>query len=255
MTKKPPDLPNIEDATLRACLAPLMDAMQAGVEPMGRPSPLAAPRPTRVPDQPAAGSGMAGVRLFPPVGTPASGPAALAEKTPSGSRENARVGPPDSPDAEAPADVVAGTSRGTSAGPASSDASEPETGAPANTPAVPPMAAPAGSHRGSNDNPSPSGEPIGAGDRDYMGTPRTLAEWRALADDEFGAFRTIELFLAMTDAELRVAAAEFPRQIGGTLARIGRIKRRLAAQYDTVTTAAALLERALARATAEHGDH
>ena len=33
MSRKPPELPNIEDATLVACLAPLMGAMHAGSEP------------------------------------------------------------------------------------------------------------------------------------------------------------------------------------------------------------------------------
>ena len=155
MTRRPPELPNIEDATLLACLAPLMEAMHARVEPAV---------------------------------------AALA------------------------IDLSAERS-------------------------AKPRLAPAGSPAGSNDNPAP-------GDRPSVDTPGTRAEWRSLADDDFGAFRTIELFLAMTDAELETAAAEFPRQIGGTIARIGRIKRRLSKQYDTVTTVTALLERAVARAAA-----
>jgi hypothetical protein len=142
VTRSPPELPNIEDATLRACLTPLMDAMNAGI--------------------------------------PAAGPARV---------------------------------------PASS-----------------------------NDNPSPSAGTTSFRDDDRSGTPDTLAEWRSLADDEAGAFRMIERFLAMTDAELESVAAAFPRQIGGTVDRIGRMKRRLAARYDTVTTALALLERAVARA-------
>jgi hypothetical protein len=164
VNKKPPELPNIEDATLRACLAPLMDAMNPGGETAGQ-QPLAepggrAPRPQR-----------------PPTGSPA----------------------------------------------------------------------------GSNDNPLPSLEAVGPLEREYSGTPKTLAEWRLLADDDFGAFRMIELFLAMSDAELSIAAADFPRQIAGTVARIARIKRRLAAQYDTVTAALRLLERAMARAVADPG--
>jgi hypothetical protein len=157
VNKKPPELPNIEDATLRACLAPLMDAVNAGGETL-RDIPFS--------------------------------------------------------------DPVARVSRL--------------------------QRAPAGS----NDNPLPGPETIGPVDRDYSGTPRTLAQWRAQGDDELGAFRMIELFLAMTDVELQTAAAEFPRQISGTVARIARIKRRLAAQYNTVTVAMVLLERAMARAVA-----
>jgi len=160
VNKKPPELPNIEDATLRACLAPLMDAMNAATE-AGVMQPLPGP-----------GAG-----------------APRQRRAPSGS----------------------------------------------------------------NDNPLPVSETTGLVDPEYSGTPKTLAEWRLLADDEFGVFRIIELFLAMTDAELASAVAEFPRQIGGTAARIARIKRRLAAQYDTVTTAAALLDRAMAQAAGEHG--
>jgi hypothetical protein len=165
VNKKPPELPNIEDATLRACLAPLMEAMHAGGETANHPS-----LPDPVPPTPR------------------------------------------------------------------------------------PQRVPARSPAGSNDNPSPTPEASGAVDRAYSGTPKTRAEWRLLANDEFGAFRMIELFLAMTDAELLAAAADFPKQIGGTVARIARIKRRLAAQYDTVTTAVALLERAIARAAADRGD-
>jgi hypothetical protein len=157
MTRRPPELPNIEDATLRACLAPLMDAMHAGRETAPEARAVAA-------------------------GVPAERPIEL-------------------PHAQA----------------------------------------------GSNDNPAPAREPGGAGEYQYSGTPKTLAEWRLVSDDDFGVFRTIELFLAMTDAELETAAAEFPRQIGGTIARIVRIRRRLLAQHDTVTIAMALLERALAR--------
>ena len=53
-----------------------------------------------------------------------------------------------------------------------------------------------------------------------------------LADDDFGVFRMIQGFLAMTDVELAVVAADFPKQIDGTVARIARLKRRLAGRYD-----------------------
>jgi hypothetical protein len=163
--KKPPELPNIEDATIRACLVPLMDAVNAGGETL-RDIPFS--------------------------------------------------------------DPVARVSR--------------------------PQGAPAGSPAGPNDDPLPGPETIRPVDRDYSGTPRTLAQWRVQGDDEFGAFRMIELFLAMTDVELQTAAAEFPRQISGTVARIARIKRRLAAQYNTLTAVMALLERAMARAAADARD-
>jgi hypothetical protein len=148
LNKKPPELPNIEDATLRACLAPLMEVMTTGGEPAARPSPPV------------------------PVG----------------------------------------------------------------------RAAPQRAE--SNDNPLPAEDKIGSDDPELARIPKTLTEWRLQADDDFAAFRMVELFLAMTDVELARAAAEFPRQITGTVARIGRIKQRLAAQYDRVTAAVALLERA-----------
>jgi hypothetical protein len=147
VNKKPPELPNIEDSTLRACLAPLMEAMQAGTEPVT--ARASSERSVRVP-------------------------------------------------------------------------------------------------AGSNDNPAPPAELREPHARDW---PDTLAAWRLLADDEFGAFRTIDQFLAMSDAERETAAAEFPRQIGGTIARLARMKRRLAGRYDTVTTALALLHRAMEHAS------
>jgi hypothetical protein len=157
VNKKPPDLPNIEDATLRACLAPLMDAMNAGVE-----------------------AAMPSVRSVIETNAPVERSVALPHGT-----------------------------------------------------------------AGSNDNPAPT---MGRAAAECVGTPATLAEWKSMADDDFGMFRTIELFLAMTDAELETAAAKFPKQIEGTIARIGRIRRRLSSQYDTVTTVTALLERAISRA-------
>jgi hypothetical protein len=159
MNKKPPMLPNIEDATLKACLAPLMEAINPAVETV---APLTQ---------------------------------AFA------------------------------------------------------SPVVPAMRAPGLPHgpAGSNDNPLPTEENAAPRVPASCGMPTTLTEWRSLADDEFGAFRTIEHFLSMTDAELEEAAAEFPRQISGTVGRISRIKKRLVARYDAVTTVVALLERAIAR--------
>jgi len=177
MNKKPPSLPNIEDATLRACLAPLVDAMNHGGDILGAAPPLTqafVPAPA-VPPHP----------LLPQhVSGPASGP-------------------------DSPRDPIS-----------------------------------------SNDNPPPSAELIAIRGRECSGLPATLAEWRSLADDDFGAFRMIEQFLGMTDEELETAAAEFPKQIGGTVTRISRLKKRLAARYDAVTTVMTLLERAQARATA-----
>jgi hypothetical protein len=69
-------------------------------------------------------------------------------------------------------------------------------------------------------------------------------------DDDVGTLRTVERFLAMTEAELARAAASFPKQINGTLSRVHRLKRRLAEQYDAATTVATLLERALGAAIA-----
>jgi hypothetical protein len=161
VNKKPPELPNIEDATLRACLAPLMDAMNSG--------------------------GDLASQALAPV------PVARAAR---------------------PRIVTSG----------------------------------------SNDNPLPAAEKIGTVvDRHSAAIPKTLADWRLQADDDFAALRMAELFLAMTDAELATAAAEFPRQIAGTVARIGRIKQRLAAQYDRVTAAVALLERVREQASIEPG--
>ncbi len=100
-----------------------------------------------------------------------------------------------------------------------------------------------------------SGTPVGLNDNPLPAEGATLVDdipsvpdRRSTEEEDAGVFRTIELFLAMTEAELNEAAATFPRQVGGTLERISRIKRRLATQYDIVTTAASLLERALVRA-------
>lgn len=171
--KKPPELPNIEDATLRACLAPLVDAMNKGAEV----APVATLKPVPVRHVSAPPHG-------PPMGPPA--------------------GPPPRP-------------------------------------------------TGSNDNPTPPADPTGVPGTEPTAVPKTLAEWRSLADEDFGAFRMIELFLGMTDAELETAATDFPKQIGGTMERISSLKRRLADRYDSVTTVATLLERAMARAADKGG--
>ncbi len=160
MSRKPPELPDIEDATLRACLAPLMKAMAAGAEIA---SLVALPEAVARAQSPAAGS----------------------------------------------------------------------------------------PHAGSNDNPRPPVDVGAAPARASAGSPCTLGEWRSLADDDFGVFRMIELFLGMPEAELLTAATDFPKQIAGTVARMARMKRRLATQSDTVTIAMALLERAIARAMDE----
>ena len=175
MNKKPPELPNIEDAALKACLAPLLEAMTNA--------------------EPAA---------------------------PAVNANDAKFSDDDRPNPGL-ADIVPTNTQGqlvTDVQP---------------HPAI------------SNDNPLPSPGLASSNDRELPETPKTLAEWRLLADDDFGAFRMIDHFLGMTDAELETAAAEFPRQIVGTMTRIAKIKRRLAARYDTVTTAATLLERAMAR--------
>jgi hypothetical protein len=151
VNKKPPGLPNIEDATLRACLAPLMEAMNAGSDSANQPlAPVAV------------------------------APAAQSQSVDAGS----------------------------------------------------------------NDNPLPAADQSGPVSCAPAGMPNTLAQWRQVADDDFASFRMIELFLGMTDAELATAATDFPKQIAGTVARIGRVKQRLAAQYDKVIATIALLERA-----------
>jgi hypothetical protein len=171
VNRKPPELPDIEDATLRACLAPLMDAMIVGAE-------------------------VASLVALP--------------------------------------DAIARASRPARAQP-------------------PPTVSPSGGSglSGSNDNPRPLQDAGAAREGGSTASPSTLGEWRSLADDDFGVFRMIELFLGMTDAELMTAAANFPKQIRGTLTRMARMKKRLAAQYDAVTIAMALLERAMARAADE----
>jgi hypothetical protein len=174
LNKKPPELPNIEDATLRACLAPLMDAMNNG-----------------------AGS------------------------------STAQVDPSTIPIAHPGADQAGRLSALPSALP--------------NSP---------GGFPGSNDNRTPPADTMAVREHDCSLMPKTLAEWRSLADEDFGAFRMIEHFLGLTDAELETAAAEFPKQIGGTMKRIACLKSQLAVRYDAATTVSALLERAMARVTA-----
>ncbi len=207
MNKKPPDLPNIEDATLRACLAPLLGAMTAGAG-------LSDPR-----------------RFFVPPPRPVQGSVARRDVATRMMRERSSPAPSPETPVLPPPDLGApsGSPFGLSAGPSERTRS------------------------GSNDNPLPGPHPAPV-PRETANPPETLADWRALADEDLGLFRTIELFLGMTDAELCTAATDFPRQIGGTLARIEQMKRRLAAQYDTVTTAIALLERALTAAAASEAE-
>ena len=179
MNKKPPELPNIEDAMLRACLAPLMESMSGGVDP---------PRPTTLP----------GVVI------PMSWPVRSSKDNPT-----ATVPP-------VPSVLVAS----------------------APVPSAPVPSAPA-----EPDFPSAAVLP---GDEGAM--PKTLAAWRSLADEDFGTFRTIDSFLARTDEELAAAAAAFPKQLGGTVARLARLRERLKAQADAVAEVQILLRRALARA-------
>jgi hypothetical protein len=91
----------------------------------------------------------------------------------------------------------------------------------------------------SNDNPPPSPAIV----RD---TSARVGESLAPTGDDSGTFRMVEMFLAMTDQERRGAVSEFPRQIAGTITRIVELRRRLADQYDAVTTALVLLRRATA---------
>ncbi len=188
MTKKPPELPNIEDATLKACLAPLMEALN-NVPDIAEPAP------------PVVNANDASMPVTP-------------EVRPAGAK---------------PRDIPGG-------GAAGGAEMLPHIGA------------------GSNDNPPPSTLMMRPRKTtECPAVPKTLAEWRSLADDDFGAFRMIDQFLGMTDAELEMVAAQFPRQIDGTIGRIARIKQRLAQRYDMVATAASLLERAARRASASEG--
>jgi hypothetical protein len=184
LNKKPPQLPDIEDATLKACLAPLLQAM-IGAEPEASTTPANNSNDAELSDEKTLNPNLVDIR-------------------------------PTNPQGRLVSDVPHNPTS-------------------------------------SNDNPPPSSGVASPNDFELPEMPKTLAEWRLLADDDFGAFRTIDHFLGMTDAELETAAAEFPRQISGTMTRIAKIKRRLAARYDAVTTAAALLERAMARAASRPG--
>jgi hypothetical protein len=157
VSKKPAELPNIEDATLRACLAPLVDAIHSNV-------------------------------AHPVLETTIGGGA-------QGGREPGQ----------------------------------------------------SGGRAGSNDNPVPSNGSALGRYPEHTEERTSFADWRSVVKEDLGVSRTIECFLAMTEAELDQAVATFPRQIRGTVARISQLKRRLAAQYDAVTTVLALLERAQAR--------
>jgi hypothetical protein len=142
VNRKPPVLPDIEDATLRACLAPLMEAMS---------------------------------------GTDT--------------------------DADQPDSIAGEAARG-----------------------LP---------RVSNDNPPP------AAHETYPEVANSAGDLGELTPDDVGTFRIINVFLAMTDAERANVAAQFPKQIAGTMARVARLKQRMADRYDTVATALTLLRRAM----------
>jgi hypothetical protein len=145
VNKKPPVLPDIEDATLRACLAPLMDAMSG--------TDTDAVRPDRVAGEAAAG--------------------------------------------------------------------------------LP---------RVSNDNPPPAKHQTYA---EAANTAGYFDELPPLTPDDVGTFRIINVFLAMTDAERANVAAQFPKQIAGTISRVAHLKQRMADRYDTVATVLTLLRRAM----------
>ena len=181
MTRKPPDLPNIEDATLRACLAPLMDAMNAPQDLDGQ-SPLGE-RPARFPDR------------------------ALSMREALSVREAQSIR-----EALSMREALAA--------------------------------------------PEPLAVPEVLSEQEIFGRPAmpaTLAEWRQTTDEDFDAYRTIERFLAMTDADLETAAAAYPRQFASTAARIARIKGRLEAHYQAVAAVQVLLRRALNRSGQDRG--
>ena len=87
-------------------------------------------------------------------------------------------------------------------------------------------------------------------------TPHALAEWRSLADEEYAEFCAIDLFLAKTDAELCAAAAAYPEQILGFLARMSRIEDRRALQQRAMTALMERIRMAMIQAEIEAGmDH
>ena len=62
---------------------------------------------------------------------------------------------------------------------------------------------------------------------EYARGPVTLEEWQALAAQEFAVFGTVQQLLGRTDAELAIAARDFPQQISGTVARLETLEQRL----------------------------
>jgi hypothetical protein len=169
MSKKPIDLPNIEDATLRACLAPLMEAVAVSSVTTTSSAVDVAPSVDVTP--------------FP--------------------RDYARPVPNRQP-----------------------------LPAPTNDVLPPP---PRGASRG------------------FTRTPDTLAEWQAVAGQEFAAFGTVAQLLARSDAELLAAAGEFPQQLQGTLTRLTAVDNRLALQRYAVTTLMVRLRMAMTRAAVDAG--
>lgn len=198
MSKRPAELPNIEDATLRACLAPRAEASGAKQE---RWTVTPFPRePVRLPPDRLPGDRLAGDRLR---GDRPPGHRIPEDRFPG----DRRVG--DQQPAPGWQSVPVGFS-GT----------------------LPPshMAPP-----------------------EYARGPVTLGEWQSLAAQEFAAFGTVQQLLGRTDAELAIAARDFPQQISGTLARLETLEQRLVQRCCAVTTLIERLHMAATKGTTDAG--
>jgi hypothetical protein len=88
---------------------------------------------------------------------------------------------------------------------------------------------------------------------DFARSPVTLGEWQSLAAQEFAAFGTVEQLLGRTDAELTIAARDFPQQISGTLARLETLEERLVQRCCAVTTLIERLHIAATRVATDPG--
>ena len=175
MSKRPVELPNIEDATLRACLAPLAEAIAAGcetVKPFPR-DPVRRP-PDRQPglDRQALPDRQSGPdRQAFPERQPGLDRQAFPGRQPGLDRDAPPGWPPSAEQPLAPAWRPAPVARSR---------------------ALPPSSA------------TPHGT---------VRHPATLVEWQALAAQEFGIFGMVQQLLDRTDTDLANAALDFPEQV------------------------------------------
>jgi hypothetical protein len=190
MSKRPTELPNIEDATLRACLASRAEASGAGQRAV-----TSFPRePVRPPPERHPGDRLGGDRVL-------------------GDRH---------PGDRLPGDHLAGARLALDQQPA-------------------PMAY------------SGTLPPSHMAPADFARSPVTLGEWKSLAAQEFAVFGTVQQLLGRTDAELAIAAREFPQQISGTLARLETLEQRLVQRSCAVTTLIERLHLAATRVETDTG--